>query len=469
MPYYPSARSGDRISDLLMQQGQIQAQGAERSGNLWANTLSGLGQQLGGAIAQYGEQKALKKRDAAWVGFIEDGGWQKDPRVALAGSMKIWGPEKGPQMAQGLEAFQRLQQTKGADALAQLPKLATAMDAMSPELRAMLYPRLRESAVKAVPELGQSLPEQFDEKAWPELSKAARAFGEQPKQPGTREIKVRNADGSESIQIVADKPGQTFESAAAPGPKHMVTVPGPNGPVQRLATEEELAKGVTAYRAPTQPSKERIWVNRGGNLIRISESEYKPGDLPANTREQGRPVTSGDAKKVAEFDTSLDDLNALTGGLSESGATGVSAKVGAALPNFITEWTGAGSDAKKKQALIDRVKQVIGKALEGGVLRKEDETKYEKILPTVGDPPDLVQSKIDGLFDSITERRQTTLDSLADAGYDVTKFAARAPRARVTPAKAGGALPLVSSPEEARRLPKGTLFRTPDGRTLRVP
>ena len=39
--------------------------------------------------------------------------------------------------------------------------------------------------------------------------------------------------------------------------------------------------------------------------------------------------------------------------------------------------TGWGTDAKKKQALIDRVKQVIGKTLEGGVLRKEDEVKYE--------------------------------------------------------------------------------------------
>ncbi len=33
----------------------------------------------------------------------------------------------------------------------------------------------------------------------------------------------------------------------------------------------------------------------------------------------------------------------------------------------------------------------------------------------------------------------------------------------------GGDVPIVSSPEEARKLPPGSMFRTPDGRTLRVP
>jgi hypothetical protein len=205
--------------------------------------------------------------------------------------------------------------------------------------------------------------------------------------------------------------------------------------MQRLATEEELASGVQAYRAPTQESKERLWVIRDGKPLRVSESEYRPGDLPANTREQGRPVTSGDANRVADLDTSLDDLNALGGKIEGKGSTGVVAKIGAKVPNVITEWTGFGEDAKKKQAMIDRVKQVIGKALEGGVLRKEDETKYEKILPTIGDVPEVVQSKIDGLWKAIGQRRQTLIDSLADAGYDTTKYSARAPRERVDPQK----------------------------------
>ena len=147
------------------------------------------------------------------------------------------------------------------------------------------------------------------------------------------------------------------------------------------------------------------------------------GKRPASTREQGRPVTSGDAGRIAEIDNSIDDIGRLKKAIGSNGATGTSAKVGASMPNFVTDWTGIGTDAKQKQALIDRVKQVIGKALEGGVLRKEDELKYEKILPTISDPTALVTTKLDGLEAAIRTKRERTLESLGDAGYDVTRFA----------------------------------------------
>lgn len=55
------------------------------------------------------------------------------------------------------------------------------------------------------------------------------------------------------------------------------------------------------------------------------------------------------------------------------------------------------SKARQVQADIDRVKQSIGKALEGGVLRKEDEDKYKKILATINDTPETALYKLDQL------------------------------------------------------------------------
>lgn len=52
------------------------------------------------------------------------------------------------------------------------------------------------------------------------------------------------------------------------------------------------------------------------------------------------------------------------------------------------------TNAQTLQADVARVKQVIGKALEGGVLRKEDEEKYAKILPTLNDTDAVAQYKI---------------------------------------------------------------------------
>src|SRR3990167_2258675 len=60
------------------------------------------------------------------------------------------------------------------------------------------------------------------------------------------------------------------------------------------------------------------------------------------------------------------------------------------------------SEARKLQADVDRVRQTVGKALEGGVLRKEDEEKYKKILATLTDTPTTALYKVDALIGSIT-------------------------------------------------------------------
>ena len=58
-------------------------------------------------------------------------------------------------------------------------------------------------------------------------------------------------------------------------------------------------------------------------------------------------------------------------------------------------------EAKNLQSSIDRVRQVIGKALEGGVLRKEDEEKYKKILPTIIDNKETAIYKIQQIYQAL--------------------------------------------------------------------
>ncbi len=59
------------------------------------------------------------------------------------------------------------------------------------------------------------------------------------------------------------------------------------------------------------------------------------------------------------------------------------------------------SDAKKLQADVDRIRQQVGKTLEGGVLRKEDEEKYKQILATLADTPETATYKVDALISSL--------------------------------------------------------------------
>ena len=62
------------------------------------------------------------------------------------------------------------------------------------------------------------------------------------------------------------------------------------------------------------------------------------------------------------------------------------------------------TNAQNLQAAIATTKQIVGKALEGGVLRKEDELKYAKLLPTMGDTDSTAQNKITQLVNLISGR-----------------------------------------------------------------
>jgi hypothetical protein len=161
-----------------------------------------------------------------------------------------------------------------------------------------------------------------------------------------------------------------------------------------------------------------------------------------------RPVLSSDANRITDIDTGIKEADALNAAIA--GRTGTGSWVGANLPDFVTNLTGLGTESKQRQAIIDRIRQMIGKTLEGGVLRKEDEIKYAKILPTIGDPPDVVATKIAGLRETLQRKRETTLESLDDAGFNVEAFKARgAPQAPATGTSTttSGAAPSTTAPQ----------------------
>lgn len=79
------------------------------------------------------------------------------------------------------------------------------------------------------------------------------------------------------------------------------------------------------------------------------------------------------------------------------------------------------SKARQVQADVDRVKQTVGKALEGGVLRKEDEEKYKKILATLTDTPETAIYKLDALTSSLQRdvENYKTLQGASGKSLDV--------------------------------------------------
>lgn len=410
IPYAPRERftQPNRLSDLILRSGDAQADAHLRSGQIWGNTIGKLGNIASGYVEDRAAQKQeqaqaaeLSRRDQAALAVMSN------PDADPLEFVRIYGPREGIKVAQGFEAFKKIG-AGHSQSPEDLFKLYGGLNAVGEKVRAAAYPTIVANVSKAIPALAGALPQEYSAEGWKEIG--SLLGGMNPAKPGEGftlgQGQVRF--GPDGKQIAA-------------GP---VEAPKPEQP--RVVGRSLVGPdGKVIYRDPDAPKEDNeplvpVMGDDGQPvLMRRSQAE---GRRPASTREQGRPVTSGDAGRIAELDTSLDDLKALKNVL---GTTGAGSQVGAMLPNVVTEVTGLGSDSKQRQAMIDRVKQVIGKALEGGVLRKEDEAKYEKILPRIGDPPDVAKTKLANLEAAIEQRRTREIEAREDAGYDVSKFKER--------------------------------------------
>ena len=103
---------------------------------------------------------------------------------------------------------------------------------------------------------------------------------------------------------------------------------------------------------------------------------------------------------ITDLQTGLDNLDELGGRISSSSANNPVLGALRSKNPFDTE-------AKSLRAEIDRVKQVVGKALEGGVLRKEDEDKYKRILPTINDTDAVAAQKIAAIKSDLQNKLNT--------------------------------------------------------------
>lgn len=450
------------MSDLIRSAGDVQAQAALERGRNAANLGANIANIAGNVAGQIGSYYADEPRREAQALEVQNRKDAMGRENAIRDVTKLVPPgEDGrPNLAQMAQEIQRIDPIaaldfyKAADAQTQnqlameadrtnkLAKMLMGFAAdtkkLSPPERQAMYTSVREQALSS----GLAKPEDIPERYSPAFVSQMRAVIE------PLDSLFKRMDESAQKEGFTLSPGQTrFDAegntiaAVEPAPDkpqtYKVTVAGPGGqPVDKLVTAEELAAGVPVYQAPDRASQEPLVAVMGEDgspvLVRRSQAE---GMRPASNREQGRPVTSGDAGKLTELDTSLNDLQTLRSTLTQTAtSTGTMARAGAALPNAVTELTGWGEGAKERQAVIDRVKQVIGKALEGGVLRKEDEYKYTKILPTIGDTQAVAASKLDGLEKALVQRRSIMLDNLRDAGYDTSRFG----ETPAVPSSAGG-------------------------------
>lgn len=117
-------------------------------------------------------------------------------------------------------------------------------------------------------------------------------------------------------------------------------------------------------------------------------------------------ATAGTIADMSKGLQTLQDLTSLVGGGDYAGGV---------VQGNLRQFNPLDNQFKEQQALIDASRQIVGKALEGGVLRKEDEEKYKKILPTLQDSREVALAKLNYISGVISQNLQQ-YRSLVGAG-----------------------------------------------------
>lgn len=77
---------------------------------------------------------------------------------------------------------------------------------------------------------------------------------------------------------------------------------------------------------------------------------------------------------------------------------------------------------EKAQAIQSQVRaasQAFGRYMEGGVLRKEDEVKYERMFPQPSDTPETAKNKLAIVNKILVDKQRSNLEALQKSGYDI--------------------------------------------------
>lgn len=169
------------------------------------------------------------------------------------------------------------------------------------------------------------------------------------------------------------------------------------------AEEMQLAK-IQAY----QNSAALGWANFNLNSEKFNFDKYNnPGRImPAGSATNLSATLQG----IEQMNNLFSKINELPARLTTPGVANMSA-----INPLDTE-------AQAFNQYVKTYKQVIGKGLEGGVLRKEDEYKYDQIIPKLGDTREVLIKKAEQLQDMLIDKYNTDLMALGMAGYNIGDF-----------------------------------------------
>lgn len=415
--YEPDTR---RISDLLryagasqadyeLQRGQIAANLGSNLAHLAGSTMSGLLEYAAGKPRREAEALALQARkDEIGRAQAVSDAIAKTPLDEMTGRpnaqriaeevMRI-DPEKALAWWAAADEQQKAQllteKMRTEDLARRLASFEVTAKKLAPPARQELWTKERMDAIESGVATPEQVPEQYSPAFVKRTLNQVLPIADVMKQldevlPKTRQVEVQNPDGTKTIKIVEDAPGQEFTSAAEPPkPAEPYTLsPG----AQRFGPDNKPVASVPfAPREERTPTYQRIeTVDAAGNpVIQFLTAE----EVRAQGGVKTSPKTTAKASGPATVQAIMDEIDMLSKKINTGeglGATmGGMARRGMAAANYDNE-------VAEYEALVKGFIPMVARAVgHTGVLTQQDVDSVRALFPLATDNAQLAKNKIE--------------------------------------------------------------------------
>jgi hypothetical protein len=194
---------------------------------------------------------------------------------------------------------------------------------------------------------------------------------------------------------------------------------------QPMSIDQFITEQKKASRSITVNPRERMQFDpvRGG-VVNLDTGEFKPVTSPTGEPIGGRekPLTSGEVNKITDIDTTLGAQKRLKETFDDKYA-GYKLQMGGELANVIGSKFGGDNQAQAEWWASHAANDNIARnALFGASLTAGEQKAWEKTSINPGMSPSMIKNRMAEREALIEAKRNTTVENLGKAGYDVKGF-----------------------------------------------
>jgi hypothetical protein len=194
---------------------------------------------------------------------------------------------------------------------------------------------------------------------------------------------------------------------------------------QPMSIDQFITEQKKASRSITVNPRERMQFDpvRGG-VVNLDTGEFKPVTSPTGEPIGGRekPLTSGEINKITDIDTSLGAQKRLKDTFDDKYA-GYKLQMQGELANVIGSKFGGDNQAQAEWWASHAANDNIARnALFGASLTAGEQKAWEKTSINPGMSPSMIKNRMAEREALIEAKRNTTVENLGKAGYDVKGF-----------------------------------------------